>query len=131
MENKDLIFVNELKWICFKWKFCKLFYLVCWKKYLSLIGIIIFRICVSFFVLLWYDINSCCYFLNFLDSGLIWRFILAFCFFEILMEIILVFVITNRKIFLFWVLNFKVVIGLEVLWIILDLLCLLEIKNGY
>lgn len=131
MENKDLIFVIELKWTCLKWKLCKLFYLVCWKKYSSLTGIIILRICASFFAPSWHDTNSCCYFLNFLDSGLTWRPTLASCFPEILMETTLASVTTNRKIFLPWVLNSKAVTGLEVSWTILDLLCLLEIKNGY
>lgn len=70
-------------------------------------------------------------FLDFLDSGLTWRPTLASCFPEILMETTLASVTTNRKIFLPWVLNSKAVTGLEVSWTILDLLCLLKIKNGY
>lgn len=84
-----------------------------------------------FFAPLWHDTNSCCYFLNFLDSGLTCRPTLMSCFPEILMETTLASVTTNRKIFLPWVLNSSAVTGLEVSWTILDLLCLLEIKNGY
>lgn len=87
--------------------------------------------CASFFAPSWHDTNSCCYFLNFLDSGLTWRPTLASCFPEILMETTLASVTTKRKIFLPWVLNSSAVTGLEVSWTILDLLCLLEIKNGY
>lgn len=75
--------------------------------------------------------NSCCYFLNFLDSGLTCRPTLMSCFPEILMETTLASVTTKRKIFLPWVLNSSAVTGLEVSWTILDLLCLSEIKIGY